>query len=91
VMGMSHAGGEGWMGTRRPLPTTLGAVVEQGAQPLYSLAQVWLRGHPTILSVHADGSTLLTGGVEGAHQRKASRVDELEHLAPRVVCSRGGR
>ena len=33
VMGMSHAGGEGWMGTQRPLPTTLGSVVEQGAQP----------------------------------------------------------
>ena len=33
VMGMSQAGGEGWMGTQRPLPTTLGSVVEQGAQP----------------------------------------------------------
>ena len=57
VMGMSHAGGEGWMGTQRPLPTTLGSVVEQGctalAQPFSS---GWLRGHPT--SYHSACSRL---------------------------------
>jgi hypothetical protein len=72
VMGMSHAGGRD--GDTTSTATTLGSVVEQGCKALAQpFSSGWLRGHPTSYYSACHGSTLLTGGVEGAHQRNVSR------------------
>jgi hypothetical protein len=69
---MSHAGGRD--GDTTSTATTLGSVVEQGCKALAQpFSSGWLRGHPTSYYSACHGSTLLTGGVEGAHQRNVSR------------------